>query len=94
MCVYIHIYIYYVLRIYMYISIYILRMYIVNYYIFFVQPRLMLRKFMLDNYIVSSVARISVDTAVAKLQHLVEKLCGQGDQDEQAAWSQSLTAII
>lgn len=44
---------------------------------------------MLDNYIVSSVARISVDTAVAKLQHLVEKLCGQGDQDEQAAWSQS-----
>ena len=42
---------------------------------------------MLDNYIVSSVARISVDTAVAKLQHLVEKLCGQGDQDEQAAWS-------
>ena len=63
----------------------------INYYIFFVQP-LMLRKFMLDNYIVSSVARISVDTAVAKLQHLVEKLCGQGDQDEQAAWSQNLTA--
>ena len=53
----------------------------------FVQP-LMLRKFMLDNYIVSSVARISVDTAVAKLQHLVEKLCGQGDEDEQAARTQ------
>ena len=31
---------------------------------------------MLDSYIVSSVARISVDTAVEKLERLMEKLCG------------------
>ena len=30
---------------------------------------------MLDSYIVSSVARISVDTAVEKLERLMEKLC-------------------
>ena len=63
-------------------------------YIFdFVQP-LMLRKFLVDGYIVWSVARSSVDAAVAKLQRLVEKLCGEGDQDGEAAGTQSRTAII
>ena len=57
---------------------------------YFCLLRLCILKFMLDNYIVSSVARISVDTAVAKLQHLVEKLCGQGDQDEQETSPQTL----
>jgi len=57
---------------------------------YFCLLRLCILKFMLDNYIVSSVARISVDTAVAKLQHLVEKLCGQCDQDEQETSPQTL----
>jgi len=38
--------------------------------------RISILKFMLDSYIVSSVARSSVDTAVAKLERLMEKLCG------------------
>jgi len=35
---------------------------------------------MLDSYIVSSVARISVDTAVEKLERLMEKLCGDASR--------------
>ena len=57
--------------------------------------RISILKFMLDSYIVSSVARISVDTAVEKLERLMEKLCGDASrcQSNEAAHETSRETV-